>query len=302
MKKQTLTSVFRQLCIIALLMHFAEIAFAQRDKLTKALRYYQAGSLDTAKMLIDSAAFHPETSKDASTWYYRGYIYKDIYNQRDKANKQSQIRLESVNSFLKQMELDTAKSLRENVEKNINYIATTIYNDAATSINITEYPIAIANFDKYKQIIRKIDSTRAFTDLEIQLHSALGSIYMQIYENDREKYKDFFDKSKNSFLFVIELDSNNYTANYNMGILYYNEAVNIIKGLDPDIDLITLELIQEETVDLFKKALPFMLKARDLNPKRKETLIGLSGIYFSLNELEKSEQIENEIKLLENKD
>lgn len=292
----------RKLSFVVLLMLMGGIAFGQRDKLTKALRYYQAGSLDTARMFIDSASVHPETAKDASTWYYRGYIYKDLYNQREKSDKQSPIRLEAVRSFLKQIELDTAKTLKDNVIKNINYVATTIYNDAATSININEYPIAIGNFDKYKEIIREIDTTRKFNDLEIQLHSALGSIYMQIYENDREKNKEFFDKSRNSFLFVIELDSNNYTANYNMGILYYNEAVNIIKGLDYDLDLITLELIQEETVELFKKALPYMLKARDLNPKRKETLIGLSGIYFSLNELEKSEQIENEIKLLDTKD
>lgn len=294
--------MIKRLSIVMLLFFIAGIAFGQRDKLTKALRYYQAGSLDTARLLIDSASMHPETAKDASTWYYRGYIYKDLYNQREKNDKQSPIRLEAVRSFLKQIELDTSKSLKDNVLKNINYAANTIYNDAATSINMSEYPIAISNFEKYKEIIRQIDSTRKFTDLEIQLHSALGSIYMQIFENDRDKNKDFFDKSRNSFFFVIELDSNNYTANYNLGILYYNEAVNIIKGLDYDLDLITLELIQEETVDLFKKALPFMLKARDLNPKRKETLIGLSGIYFSLNELEKSEQIENEIKLLETKD
>lgn len=292
----------KKLSTVALLMLITCIAFGQRDKLTKALRYYQAGSLDTAKLLIDSASMHPETSMDASTWYYRGYIYKDIYNQREKNDKQSATRMESVKSFLRQMELDTAGTYRENVVKNVNYIATTIYNDAATSINVSEYPIAIANFDKYKEIIHRVDSSRKFNDLEIQLHSALGSIYMQIYENDRDKNKNFFDKARNAFLFVIELDSNNYTANYNMGILFYNEAVNIIKGLDYDLDLITLELIQEETVDLFKKALPFMLKARDLNPKRKETLIGLSGIYFSLNELEKSEEIENEIKLLDTKD
>ncbi len=302
MKKHTLTTICRHICIIALLMHWTDFAFCQRDKLTKALRYYQAGNLDTARMYIDSASANPETAADANTWYYRGYIYKDLYNQREKINKQSTLRMEAVNSFLKQMELDTEGKLRENVHKNINYVANTIYNDAATSTNINEYPIAIANFNKYKEIMRKVDSTKTFNDLEIQLHSALGSIYMQIYEADREKNKEFFDKSRNSFLFVLELDSNNYTANYNMGILYYNEAVNIIKGLDYDLDLITLELIQEETVELFKKALPYMLKARELNPKRKETLIGLSGIYFSLNELEKSEQIENEIKLLDTKD
>ena len=38
-----------------------------------------------------------------------------------------------------------------------------------------------------------------------------------------------------------------------------------------------------------------MEKAYQLNPKRKETLIGLSGIYFSLNEEEKSKEIKQKI-------
>jgi hypothetical protein len=87
-----------------------------------------------------------------------------------------------------------------------------------------------------------------------------------------------------------------------MGILYYNSAVNIIKSMDNEVDLITLDLIQNETVELFRYALPYMQKAFVLNPKRVETLTGLAGIYFSLNEFEKSEEINKQLENLKKND
>jgi hypothetical protein len=42
-----------------------------------------------------------------------------------------------------------------------------------------------------------------------------------------------------------------------------------------------------------------MKAAHDLDPKRKDAIIGLSYIYLSLNDNEKSEQFKNELKMLE---
>ncbi|MCI5054815.1 MAG: hypothetical protein MRY83_01835, partial [Flavobacteriales bacterium] len=63
--------------------------------------------------------------------------------------------------------------------------------------------------------------------------------------------------------------------------------------------LITIELIQDTCVELFKKALPYMSKAYELNPKRPETLHGLSGIYFSLNIPDLSDRYKKELEMLE---
>ena len=41
-----------------------------------------------------------------------------------------------------------------------------------------------------------------------------------------------------------------------------------------------------------------MQRAYELDPKRKETVLGLAGIYFSLNEMEKSQQLQEELELL----
>ncbi len=177
----------KKLSILTLLVVLVNISLCQKNKLTETLRYYQSGNLDIAKTLIDEVSKHSETIWDANTWYYRGYIYKDLYTQRDKANKQSPFRTEAVNSFLKQMELDTYAKLRENVVKNINYLAVTIYNDAATSINAEEYRIAIVNFDLYKKIMHKIEPEKSFYELDKKFQIAMDSISIKIYGNDSSK-------------------------------------------------------------------------------------------------------------------
>ena len=130
----------------------------------------------------------------------------------------------------------------------------------------------------------------------------LGSVYTEIYETDKQQNENFKTKIVNAYRHVVDINEMNYSGHYNLGILYYNEAVNIIKGLDYETDIVTLDLIQNECIELFKEALPHMRKAYELNPTRKDVLVGLSGIYFSLNELEKSEEIDQELGRLKEND
>lgn len=105
--------------------------------------------------------------------------------------------------------------------------------------------------------------------------------------------------AKSSYNKVLELDPNNIGANYNMGILYYNQAVNLINQSDYDLDIVALSDIQDNSIKLFKESLPFMEKAYSLDPRRKETLLGLSGIYFSLNEFDKSNMFKLKLEEIE---
>jgi tetratricopeptide (TPR) repeat protein len=109
----------------------------------------------------------------------------------------------------------------------------------------------------------------------------------------------YLDKAQKVYEEVLELDSNNVSANYNIGIIFYNQGVEIVNNMDYSLDLEQLNNVQDRIIELFKKSLPYMKKAYDLNPKRKETLIGLQGIYFSLNDIPKSEAYKKELEELE---
>ena len=89
---------------------------------------------------------------------------------------------------------------------------------------------------------------------------------------------------------VLQKDTGNYRANYNLATLYYNHGVYNIQQLGVDNDLLSIELIQQVSKELFKRALPYMLKAHQMRPDRKETLLGLEGIYYSLQDDERSEE------------
>ena len=72
-------------------------------------------------------------------------------------------------------------------------------------------------------------------------------------------------------------------------------SVEIVKKMDYGLDLLELTMMQDQLFDIFRTSLPFMKKAYDLNPKRRETMIGLEGIYFSMNDVEKSELFKKKI-------
>jgi tetratricopeptide (TPR) repeat protein len=127
----------------------------------------------------------------------------------------------------------------------------------------------------------------------------LGITYEKLMVQDSTKKKEYVEKARESYIQALNVDPENLKANYNLGLLYYNQAVDKINALDLDTDLIALEDIQEECKDLFKKALPYMEKAYHLNPKNKEILTGLSGIYFSLHDVENSSKIKSELESLD---
>ena len=54
--------------------------------------------------------------------------------------------------------------------------------------------------------------------------------------------------AKSAYNIVLKLDPENLSGNYNVGILYYNKAVNIINNQTYDITLATLNDIQDTSI------------------------------------------------------
>lgn len=267
-----------------------------QNKLTFAVQALQNGDLKKAQELIDAAKEDTLFSKDARTWYYRGFIYKELYKQDEKDSKTSAFRNTSVESFKQAFNLNKEGEIFESTKKNLIYLASTIFNDAATSFNPDEYQLAIKNYESYKEIMKFVDPNIDFTDRDIQFKLALATTYTQMAEAETTRSDEKMEKVMNLYKEVLAVDSNNVSANYNMGILYYNEGVDIVNNMDYSADLADLNRIQEEIYILLRKSLPYMKKAYDLNPNRKETLIGLQGIYYSLNDTDKSESFKKKLE------
>jgi len=204
-----------------------------------------------------------------------------------------------LESYEKFFNFNLKNDLYEQAVAGYNYLCSTLYNDAATALNNKKNDAAIEIFENYKKYVKAIDPNYDFKPKEIEFNMVLGQNYNEQFDADPEKFKALFNKIKDIYLYVLDLDSNHWGANYNLGILYYNKAVDKIDNLDYETDLITLDLIEDECAELFRQALPYMQKAYKLNSKRRDVLSGLAGIYFSLNELDKSQEIKKELELLD---
>ena len=285
--------------VVFLLVAFAISASAQAGKtLSDAINYLQAGKTDSAKVLIDLLMKDSVNQKEAQANYVYGFVYKEIYKQKESNNKQSPAREISINAFEKSVQIDTSKENRDNNFANIKYLASKFFNDAASSMDTVNYKIAIVDYGSYKNAIKFINPDFNFSKEDVNFELALASVYTQKYNANKKQNVSFSELARKNYFSVLAIDSDNYSANYNMGISYFNEAVDLMSNMDFNIDMVAMNQVQDKSVTLFKNSLPYMEKAYRLKPNRKETLEGLSGIYFSLHDAQKSNEFKEKLDAL----
>lgn len=299
------------LTLYFLLMLSVNVVFAQRDSVTKATITLQDQSLapdvriKKAAATIDKAITNPECAKDGYSWYIRGFIYKDWYKTLDAHDKKSKVRLSSVEYLKKALVLfktDTssaAKEYTEAIRKTFKYLGSTFYNDAGTSLDPNNYPTAIEDYDKFKECMLQAEPNYNMKPREIEFKNALATVYEKIFRSDIKVQSQFFGMTEGLYKQVIALDTNNWAGNYNLAMLYYNYGVDLINNMSVTEDIVVIENIQEDSKALFKKALPYALKALALKPDRREVLVALQGIYFSLYEFDKSDEYKARIAQLD---
>lgn len=269
-------------------------SFAQTEKLVSALKHFQSGNLDSARICVDMAANDAQTGKDAYTWYLRGFIYKDLYTKREKQNKRSPARIESLRSFKISMGLDINKENYADNIKSIKYIATVFRNDVIDhlnsfdSISLTKLSvnqqIAHENWVNYKGAMMIADPAINFSAGEIEINLGMGRLFQHAYQKDPKTNKTYVDSALKYYEKVLAADPANVGAVYGTAIAYYNQGANIVNNADYDVDLIALDAIQNSARDMFLKARPYMEKARELDPAREDVTKGLCGIYNALGE------------------
>ncbi len=273
--------------------------FVGRDHLSVSLFYMQKSELDSAQKYIDLALEDNTLNNTAKFWYYRGFIYKDIYKAKQKLNKQSPARLTSIEAFKTMFPIDKSGEFTESSKKILKYLASTLYNDAVRSLNPENYKLAISNFDLYKSTMLIVDPNMDVKAQDVKFKLALASMLNRPAETGGSLDSIQREQVKKLYLEILEIDSDNPGANYNLATLYYNEAADIINNMDYDMDIMKLNEIQDYCIEIFLKALPYMQKSYEQKYKLRETLIGLSNIYYGLNDIEKSEEYKKELEELE---
>ncbi|MGP8214138.1 MAG: hypothetical protein ACLQQ4_01105 [Bacteroidia bacterium] len=275
------------LCFLMLLGSF--YASAQTDNFTKAYNCMQRGSVDSAKIYIDRAITEPAARKDAETWYVRGFVYKELYKKYESGNIKSPDRDTAVNDLFISYRLDSSKDNQTSVFPTQKYIAATYYNDAVSNMDSLHFHLAMIAYNKHKIIMRKINHAANFNTLDIQFYDALGEIYSGYFfsVSSFDEKRKYLDSARKAYDAVLAINPDDYSANYGIGRLYYNQAVNIITGLKFDAPLPEVNKAQDTCTHLAKISLPYLEKAHKLEPLKIEPVKGLEGDYYMLHDNEK---------------
>lgn len=276
--------------LIALLLLLAgPQVFGQSATLAEALNKYQAGQLAEARTLIDQVVKSEEHLSDPEAWLLRGFVYKDIYKAAPAGPEADILRDEGVASLYTCLSLDKEGTYKENGTQAYDFLTRTYFNDAARALNEMQDERAVMLFEKYKEAVLRVDPKAQLRSRETEFTNALGTVYTKRFNQDRNVLS-WFDKAVAAYKAVLESDPENYGANYNLATLYYNRGVYNIRQITPDNDIVSISEMQKVSREFFQAALPYMLKAHDMNPTRRETLLGLEGIYYSLQDQESSDK------------
>jgi hypothetical protein len=273
------------------------VSIGQIEKLDRVQQCMQAKDIVCAKQAVDSAFLDPKTRQAYAGWYYRAFVYYEL-SKKDKYNIISSNRDTSIYSAIRS---NNSKPAPEQAWKdgNNNVIkkhSETYYNMCIKYLyDSLKYEKSSAAYLKYKTLYALIDSSFNFKAKDIEYYSAVGSHYADLFNANTSK-TEYSEVGKVALMKVLDLDPKNISASVNLGIIYYNQGVNLINSMDLDTPLDKLEIIQDNSAKLFKQSLPFMNRVYELDPKNVKALESLSRIYHALNDTQKAEEFNSKLE------
>ena len=268
------------------------------------LQKYKSKAYENAQGYIDTVLSQcPDQNQDAYFWHVCGFINLDIFKFVENKKSGSITKARAADCFIKSINLDVEKKYFDLNNKLIDYVSTFYYNDAVKILqkfDMKNQDNAISYYNSFKKLKEISHPDYDFSEKEVDFYFGIGMLYKMRYEKDKTNNKSLMDSCINYFNKSLEIDPNQYSANYNLGIMYHNLGVDIImEELDIDADLEMVILMQEQAVNYFSKSLPFLKKVYQMKPQEVSIVKGIAAVYYSLNDMEKHVEYMNILKELE---
>ena len=300
--KQNLKILF--LFVFAMLVMTAHSQTEYCPEMQLLLQKYKQKEYAGAKSYLDTVIQKcPERKDDAYYWHISGFINLDIFKLVDNRSPVSKSRELAVNSFLNSKKLDNKDKYSDHNSQALKFLASTYYNDAILilqNMDTLHFEEIKSFYQKYKDITSAISPDYKFDQKEIEINYGLGMLYKAKYENNKRGYRNYMDSSISCFNRAITINPNDYSSNYNLGIIYHNLGVDIIlDDLEIDADLEKVIIMQEKAIGYFSQALPYLKKVYSMEPTDKAIVQGIAAVYYSLNDMEKHVEFMNVLKELD---
>jgi tetratricopeptide (TPR) repeat protein len=129
---------------------------------------------------------------------------------------------------------------------------------------------------------------------------AKATLYENMSKDSTDKYTkeqkaELLGKAVEEYKKAIVIKPDYFDANFNLGALFYNEAVNKIKiadGYDPRKQQKEFDLKMTEADEDLKKALPYIEKAYQINPNEGSVIQTLATIFRRLKQYDKAKEMQ----------
>jgi len=127
-----------------------------------------------------------------------------------------------------------------------------------------------------------------------QYYSAEAQIYDKLDRNE---------KAKESYKAALERDPDLFMALYNLGVLYFNEGVDIVSKANQTQDDAEYKKLRDQANKKFKQAIPYMERALEVKPDETNVLNTLKTLYYRLRTedpkyVEKYKEVDAKLKQL----
>lgn len=131
----------------------------------------------------------------------------------------------------------------------------------------------LLNTDHPEDALKYIQEAKKQQPDNAQYYAAEGQIYDQM---------DDFEKAKKAYKQALERDPKLHMALYNLGVLYYNEGVDLVTKANKTKDDQEYQKLRSNANEKFKQALPYMERALEVKPQDQNVLSTLKTLYYRL--------------------
>lgn len=155
------------------------------------------------------------------------------------------------------------------------------------------------------QLIDKLDQAIVKEPNNASIYSTLGSVYENLFQRastGSDSAKTYFDLALKNYEKTLELNPEDFMANYSIGALYYNKAAKVVEDMNALASDLSKEGMQKydmkkaQMEKLFDQALPYFEQAETLAPDDRNTLIALKEIYARKGDVEKSNSFKKRLE------
>lgn len=120
-----------------------------------------------------------------------------------------------------------------------------------------------------------------------QLYFSLGVVYDNLGN---------LDDAVTAYQKAIEIDPDYFDAVYNLGALYFNQGVEMNNAANEIEDNDEYKKAREAAKEIFKKGLPYLEKAHELDPADAGAMASLQQLYALLGETEKYQEMKAKLE------